>query len=351
MSIDEHFMEFKFHWLDDKGNATSVFRKKGNFDGETLWLEDSEIPASGILSSEIRENSMAISYATVDESNPVGVVLIQLSSNAEAERLKKALDTTRSRVWAETHREELTKSGQGHRFRSEVCPACHATLILSDMPESPQLYCHFCDTLSRTGPDEEPIPQEKELRICEECGMYTRPQKFTIFYFYFLLVVYGWWSKPTWRCPPCMRGDAWKMLFGNLLFIIGVPVALVQLFRSYGGSSVGGLYKGLDSGNIAARNGNLAKAVESYRSILGQVPTSAGIKYNLGIALLAQGNKEKAAASFEKALEDCSNYVPAYHHLKILYEQTGETQKLQKLEQMWSMPEQEENSEEPVFDD
>ena len=141
------------------------------------------------------------------------------------------------------------------------------------------------------------------------------------------------------------------MLFGNLFFLIGVPVAIVQLARSYGGSSVGGLYKGLDSGNIAARKGNLAKAVESYRNILGQVPTSAGIKYNLGVALLAQQNNEKAAASFEKALEDCSNYVPAYHQLKYLYDQNGETQKLQKLEQMWSMPEQEENREEPVFDD
>lgn len=351
MSIDDHFMEFKFHWLDEKGNTTSVFRKQGSFDGETLLLEDTEFPAAGILGSEIRDQSMFISFATVDESNPVGMILIQLSSKGEAERLKKALDITRSRVWAEAHKDELTKSGQGHQFRSAVCPACNATLILSNMPETPQLYCHFCDTLSRTGPAEEPIPQEKELRICEECGMYTKPQKFTIFYFYFLLFVYGWWSKPTWRCPPCMRSDAWKMLFGNLFFIIGVPVAIVQLIRSYGGASVGGLYKGLDAGNIAARNRNLSKAVECYRTILEQVPTSAGVKYNLGIALLAQGNQEKATASFEKALEDCSNYVPAYQRLKYLYTKNGETEKLKTLEQLWEMPEEEEISEEPVFED
>lgn len=351
MSIDEHFKEFKFHWLDEKGNATAVFRKKGSFDGETLLLEETEIPASGIIGSDIRDNNMALSYATTDEANPVGMFLIQLTSNKEAVSLKKSLDIARSREWAKSHQEELSKSGQGHRFRSEVCPACQATLILSDMPETPQLYCHFCDTLSRIGPGEEPIPQEKELRICEECGMYTKPQKFTIFYIYFLLVVYGWWSQPTWRCPPCMRGDAWKMLFGNLLFVIGVPVAIVQLIRSYGGASVGGLYKGLDSGNIAARQGDLAKAVANYRTILEQVPTSAGVKYNLGMALLAQGNEEKAAASFEKSLEDCSNYVPAYGQLRVLYDRAGETQKLKNLEQMWSNPEDTENSEAPVFED
>jgi tetratricopeptide (TPR) repeat protein len=148
-----------------------------------------------------------------------------------------------------------------------------------------------------------------------------------------------------------MRGDAWKMLFGNLLFVIGVPVAIVQLIRSYGGASVGGLYKGLDSGNIAARKGDLVKAVESYRNILSQVPTSAGVKYNLGMALLAQRNQDKAAASFEKSLEDCSNYVPAYGQLRMLYQQAGETQKLKKLEEMWSSPQEEGNSESPVFED
>jgi len=30
-----------------------------------------------------------------------------------------------------------------------------------------------------------------------------------------------------------MRGEAWKMFFGNLIFLLGVPVARIQLFRSY----------------------------------------------------------------------------------------------------------------------
>lgn len=333
---DDHFLAFKFLWLNDQGQQTTLFRKKGNFDGEILTLESTELPVESIIHAELRETKLAISFATGEERDPVGVLLIQLTSKKQAEQLKKILDLSRSAVWAKQHKLELEKKGQGDRFRDAVCPQCDATLILTDMPATPQLYCHFCDSLSTLDPESEPIKEERGLRICEECGMYTRPLKFTILYIYILLVINGFWQKQTWRCPPCMRGDAWKMLFGNLLFVVGVPVALVQLFRSYGGSSVKGRFKGLDTGNIKARQGDLAGAVTSYRGILERVPVTAGVKYNLGVALLAQGDEEKAASSFEVALRDCANYAPAYHQLLRLYPRLGQTEKLKELQRLWS---------------
>jgi Tetratricopeptide repeat len=348
---DDHYLAFKFHWLNDKGQATSMFRKKGNFDGEILTLENTEVPVATILHLAVRETKMALSYATGKERDPVSVLLIQPSSKKEAEQLKKILDISRSAVWAKQHQQALEKKGLGHIFRDAVCPQCDATLILSDMPVTPQVYCHFCDSLSTVDAESGPIKEEKDLRICEECGMYTRPQKFTILYIYILLVVNGFWQKETWRCPPCMRGDAWKMLFGNMLFLVGLPIAIVQLFRSYGGSSVGGRFKGLDTGNIKARKGDLAGAVASYRGILERVPVTAGVKYNLGVALLAQGNNEKAAGSFELALRDCANYAPAYRQLKAIYTRMGQTEKLKELERIWSSGESqaETNDEEQIF--
>ena len=349
--LDE-LMEFKFHWLNDNGQATSVFRKKGSFDGDILILEEEEIPAEVIIDSACRDNRIALTVLTADEEEQFTTLLIQLSSKHEVERLKKSLDVTRSAFWAKQHHKELTEKGLGGTFRSDVCPECHATLILSNMPVTPQLYCHYCDSLSTVDPHEEPIPLEQDLRICEECGMYTRPQKFTIFYFYFLVVVYGFWSNPTWRCPPCMRGEAWKMFFGNLIFVLGVPVAIMQLIRSYGGSSVGGVFKGLDAGNIKARKGDLIGAVENYRTILGNVPVSAGVKYNIGMALLEQGNLEKAADTFEMALKDCTNYVPAYGQLLHLLEQLDETDRLKELKSMWdSVPDDNHLDDGPLDDD
>ena len=165
--------------------------------------------------------------------------------------------------------------------------------------------------------------------------MFARPIKFTTFYFVFLIVFYWVSHGSTWRCPACMRREAWKMFFGNLIFLLGVPVAIVQLIRSYGGSSPGGAYKGLDKANIKARNGDLMGALQIYRSILERVSYSAGLKYNIGLALLQQNDLERAAESFRISLEDCSNYVPAYQLLGPLYEDLGEQEKLEELKRMW----------------
>ena len=329
-------LEFKFHWLNEQGYPTTTFRKKGSLDGEILILEDVQLPVAVILETVVRENRIVISAFTGDEANPTAVLLIQPASNKVTDELKAGLDIARSAAWAQHHRETLEKKGLGHTYRDAVCAVCDATLILTDMPHSPQLYCHFCDSLTTTDAGDAPIKNEEAFKICEECGMYSKPQKFTIFYFYFLLVVYGWWSKSTWRCPACMRGEAWKMFFGNLLFVIGVPVAVVQLFRAYGGNVVGGTFKGLDTGNIRARKGDVAGALEQYRAILDRVAYSAGVKYNLGLALLAQGDDQRAADSFELALQDCTNYAPAYQQLQLLYQQLGETERLKELEQIWS---------------
>ena len=119
------------------------------------------------------------------------------------------------------------------------------------------------------------------------------------------------------------------MLAGNALFGLGIPVAIIQLVRAYGGTDVGGLFPGLDSANLKARKNNIVGAIDGYRDILKQHPTTAGVKYNLGLAFLADQDIPGAAASFEFALKDCSNYQPAAMTLAGCYEELGETEKTQ----------------------
>lgn len=339
--------DFKFLWLDGNGNPQGMFRKKGNFNGETLVLDDAEIPAVIITESIARADRLIIS--AIGEGDQPAVFGIVVTPRV-AEDLKRLIDNARSAQWAEMHRKEA-----GSNHRDAPCRQCGATLILTDMPETPQLYCHFCDTLTTVDPVQMPAPGEQHLRVCEECGMFSMPRKFTVFYFYCLLVVYGWRYRTTWRCPACMRGDAWKMLFGNLLFVIGVPVAIFQLIRSYGGGISGGAFAGLDTANIKARSGDLMGAIEIYRKILDKVPHSAGLKYNVGLALLQQGDKERAAESFRMALDDCSNYVPAFQLLAPLYDELGRTGELARLKKMWGIEDEEqpqklEPAAEPVFE-
>jgi tetratricopeptide (TPR) repeat protein len=344
---EDHSMEtisFKFKWIDDEGNEQGFFAKKGSFDGETLQLDDTAIPVVAIVEAEFRDRFMFVSVMT-DEQEPALLGFSIVSGSAQ--RLKEEMGRARSSAWARLHREDLEKQGLSHTYREVQCPHCQAIIDLTNMERTPQISCEFCNTVSTidttSRPDDSmgPLAAEKQYRICDECGMYSKPRKFTIFYFYFLLVVYGVYSAPTWRCPACMRGEAWKMLFGNLLFLVGLPVALVQLFRSYGGTDIGGLYPGLDRANLKARGGDFEGAIADYRAILEKQPVSAGVKYNIGLAFLHDKDEEGAARMFEYALKDCANYQPAAVMLAQCYESLGETEKLAALKIQWGVTDEE----------
>lgn len=336
-------LAFKFHWLGAGGQPTSMFRKKGGFDGEVLTLEDVHVPAAVILQVEPRDNRMVIAALT-SEGEPAHL-LIQLPSKSVAAQLKTAIDIARSKVWAGHHKEQLSRAGRGHEYRDETCPHCSATLVLSSMPETPQLYCHYCSRLTTVEGNGQAPKGENQLRLCDECGLYSRPQKFTIGYIVFLLVFVHYSYRQTRRCPACMRPEAWKMLAGNLPTLLGTPLAFYALFRCYTGGMVGGDFKGLDTGNIKARKGDFSGALGHYRAILDRVPHCAGVKYNLGLTLRQQGKLEQAADSFRLALNDCSNYSPAYHHLRELYEELGRTADLEELKTQWEDPPTEDEAE------
>ena len=332
MDFNDEPYRFKFHWLDENGNQQGVFRKKGEFHGDTLKLDDTELPAGAILQAQTFENKIMLTVPTGPEE--FASVLFMPSSKSATNELKKRLDIARSRSWADNHKNQLAEQGRGAVYREAECPHCRATLILSDMPTTPQVYCHFCDSLSTV--DQNPPQGEAKLGLCDECGMYSQPQRYTVFYFVFLLVIYWFKSGTAKKCRACMRSDAWKMLFGNLIFLLGVPNAVYQLIRAYSGGSIfEGAYSGLNAANIAARNQKWDKATASYKHVLDSVGVSAGVKYNLGLALRAAGNDAQAARSFEVSLADCSNYAPAYHHLVELYPTLGESDKLRELQQQW----------------
>jgi len=330
-------LRFKFKWLDNQGNEAGILSKKGSFDGTTLVLDDIQFPAACLTTVESRGKRFAI--ATVDREGHTHQALFSITSGS-ADGLRAELGLCRSRAWAESHREELVEAGRGHEFRSAICPHCQAAIDLTSMPRTPQVYCPFCKTVGTLDSPQGPIKAEAQYRLCDTCGMYSKPRKFTIFYFYFLFVMYGFYQQETWRCPACMRGEAWKMLLGNLLFVIGVPVALIQLFRSYGGTDIGSLFPGLDAANLKARKGDIAGAIEGYRRILREHPVAAGIKFNIGQAALSKNDLAGAAGILEHALHDCANHQPSAAALATCYERLGETEKLHELRKQWGVEEE-----------
>ncbi|MEZ6131912.1 MAG: tetratricopeptide repeat protein [Planctomycetaceae bacterium] len=322
-------MRFKFKYLNEQGQETGFFSRKGHFDGHTLVLDTTEIPASDIYEVDHRGNRMVLVEAR-DEQHPTTIVFAVNSGSVPD--LKQALGVARSAAAAARRKQQLTEQGLGNTFHEVVCPHCSATNDLTGFRDSPQISCQFCHAVATVAGAPE---EEKHYRLCDECGMYSKPRQFTVFYFYFLLVVYGWSSRQTWRCPGCMRGEAWKMLFGNLIFVLGVPVAIIQLIRAYGGTDLSSMYKGLDGANLKARSGRMEAAIVDYRRILERQPESAGVKYNIGLAFAQQNELQAAAKTLEAALNDCANYQPAANLLAHCYAQLGEDEKLADLRAEW----------------
>ncbi|MEZ6067462.1 MAG: hypothetical protein R3B90_17535 [Planctomycetaceae bacterium] len=66
MSRRDEPMKFKFHFLNEQGQPQSVFRKQGTFDGETLKLDDLDVPAAVILQTVVRDNRIVLAVLTND---------------------------------------------------------------------------------------------------------------------------------------------------------------------------------------------------------------------------------------------------------------------------------------------
>ncbi|MBK7404821.1 MAG: hypothetical protein IPJ41_09360 [Phycisphaerales bacterium] len=254
-----------------------------------------------------------------------------------ARRVASALNALASARHAQAHKLLLASKGLEPEFRSAMCPHCGATVDLTRQPDAPQLYCPYCDTLSANGYAD---PELRKFRLCAKCGYFGQPRMFTELYFYFLLVVYGYRIRQQEFCSSCMRGVAWRMLAFNAPFLVGVPVALTQLWRAYfGGSRSSPLFPLLESGNAAARAGKLARGQAIYHKILEQTSPAPGVRYNLALTSLRAGDAEGAILHLEEALADCANYAPGAALLRDTYRRSGHPERAAELDELWGVTE------------
>lgn len=295
---------FKFQMLGTDGRVVGLFRSKGEVTENHLVLGKESLDLATITGTGIFNDRVIVHQGKLPELPYPISHGFQLKSAKQAQLVKRAIDVRASRFVSVARFRELERASKSSLFRTEMCPHCDATIDLSGMDKTPQVYCHWCDTIStKIGA----VKEEASYRCCASCGLYSQPKLFTIFYSFGHVHTHRYVV----RCNPCMRPDGWKMLFGNLIGILGIPVAITQLVRAYfGGSRFSKTFRELDDGNAAARRGDLARAEAAYAAILGRNQTLAGVLYNL--ALLHQGkNAQKSAIAARAALRACSNYTPA----------------------------------------
>ena len=329
-------VSFKYQLINEEGQPSFWLSKKGSFDGETIQLVSESIPATAILHLVLAEKILALVVPNKEGATRTITALIH---SGNASKLKKEIDRVRSAAQVALAEKSLQSLGQSSGFRKEICPNCEATLNLTHFDRTPQLFCDYCDTIYTVPKQPDTPSMESQYRLCEHCGMYSRPAKFTEFYFYFLFVFYGFWTKESMRCPACMRGTAWKMLAMNFLFVLGIVPSVYQLIRAYASDSVGGVFSGLHAANLRATKRDYSGATKIYQSILNQVPYAAGVHYNLGLALVQNQEWGRAASAFELSLDDCSNYRYAAGGLMECYGMLGRSEQLAEMHRQWDSEE------------
>ena len=327
-------IEFKYKWHDHTGAATGFATGSGSFNGSVLSIGNEKFAIADIKSLLVDQYVFMFGINVDDGLRTMNVEIY----GTDIAVLANAINAARSNILAHQERVRLTKSGGLVDYRDQICPCCQSTIVLTGLPATPQIYCQYCDTLVTVDHETEDAI-ERDFRICEKCGMYSRPRKFAVFYFYFLFVTFGFHYNHVVRCSGCMRSSAWKMVGGNLFGLLGLPFALLQLYRSYSTKSIAGRFEGLDTANVLARRGKLDSALDRYDEVMDRVPENAGIKYNIGLGLMVKNDFSHAQELFELSLDDCSNYWPAVNGLMKSLQMQGKSEELKAAYRIWGRPE------------
>lgn len=323
--MESHILTFKYQPLDTQGQPTGLLSKKGSFDGEFLVLHKERLPAQAIMKCICVGKRLVVVLA--GKSEPISVPMMITKGNAAV--LNQKFNQIASIYQTQAHQEALEKAGKGHTFYAHPCPSCSAMVDLTGLPATPQMYCPFCEHILTL---DSPVPEEKRYHLCSCCGLYSEPKQFTIAYFYFLLVVYGWQYKRVYMCNVCARSEAWKMLLGNMLFVVLVPMAVTQLVRAYaGGSARSATFQGLDQANALQIGRRYPQAVVEYQRLEQRIPHHAGVLFNHGRALQKAADLNGAASLYERSLAACANFIPAAQELLQCYTQMGRNEDADRL--------------------
>ncbi|MBN2497214.1 MAG: hypothetical protein JXR96_21655 [Deltaproteobacteria bacterium] len=290
---------FKFRHVSN-GQAVGFRSQRGNLDEKGLLLGDAFIEHAAIKDTLVRDNRLVLAL----EGREPFVIHVY---GIPARELEKAIDRYSSARQAELSKAELERKGEGHSFRTAACPACGATIDLSGFDKSSYVYCRFCESLLDRGG--QLVNSGDAYRVCDECGLFDRVKGYTEFYFYFLLVVYGFSSRRRHVCDNCAHRLFLKTFFINLIFLVGIIPSLVLKFKSMSGRATD--FAGLPRANKLASKGRFDQADREYTTILQKHPEHPGILFNQAMGHLKGGDAGQGIDLLKRSLKSCTNYLPS----------------------------------------
>lgn len=310
---------FKFTFVRG-GNAASVFAKDGMVVQEGLLLDGMQMAMPCVADTETRGKRLFITLDGNQYINPEiaafmeeGYLVLEVRSPS-ARQIEVAIDVFASHIEAQQRYAQLQAQGRAEAYRTIPCAFCGATIDLSDLPQSEYCYCRFCSTIHHYSGQ---LSHADNYRICDECDMFDRNQAYTEFYFYFLLIVYGFSHSQRNMCDNCAGGLFWKTFLINFIFVLGVPSAIWVGIKSKTGRDPS--LATLPSANKLALAGKTQDARQAFAALAQTLPNHPGLLTNEARGYFETQDAATAQQYLQAALAACPNYVPAQTMMRVLH--------------------------------
>ena len=330
MSQHPSELKFRFQYVNRSGRPIGLWPAGGSLTEEAIQLKKQSLGYQAILNSTCRDRRLIL---TVDPQEVHdediakhfidGKALILEITRAKATDLELFIDRISSRHLAAKHQEELEREGKGREFRSVTCPHCESTIDVSLLNKTSYVYCRFCETIFQEQGDLKTLGTT--YRLCDECGWFDRVQGYTEFYFYFLLVIYGFSWKRRHLCDNCVKSVFWKVLLINLIFILGIFPALWMKIKSLRGRDKD--LQNLAKANALGKQGKYEQAAALYAELRERYPRHPGLLLSESLSHLQGQDATGTWKLLEDSLKGCSNYGPSVRLMNRLQEAASQAPK------------------------
>jgi tetratricopeptide (TPR) repeat protein len=310
-------LPFRFRYVKD-GQARGLWPKTASASSDALVLDGEPIQYEDIVDTTSYDKRLVLAMAstvqlgqkTAKACQEGGVLALEVKG-VEARDLERTIDRRASALAAQRHKRELAAAFEGSRYRVMTCPHCEATIDLSNLEPTRYVYCRYCKSILEQGGS---ILSVGDIyRVCTECQMFGRVRGYTVFYFYFLLIVYGYSLRRRHLCDTCAVRTAQRALLLNFIFLLGIPPSIYMWVRALSGHEPE--MKDLHKANALARKGKAEEAEAIYGRLQQRLGDYPGLLLNQGIGYLQAGDGRQGIEYLNRALRACSNYQPAMQRL------------------------------------
>lgn len=310
----ETVTKFKFQFVDIKSRQKKgMMAKKGELTSTDLILNNHKIPLVSIKGTNSRDKRIVLVISNFSQYDHSIIKYIHESSlvlevsKIKAVDLEFQINKISSGIFAERHKKTLESEGKGDLFKTFKCTNCDSIIDFSGFKTSDYIYCPYCySVLDRSLAV---VSNRQTFSHCDECNLFNVVQKYNVFIFYFLLLIYGFKYTERYLCGNCASSIGKKNLMLNLIFILGVPFSIFMILKSRKSSQKGEKELRLANQNVLIGN---FKSADSYFNELRSIyPNHPGIIYNQARAHIQGRDYETGFDYLSESLDYCSNYGPA----------------------------------------